>query len=101
LLRVFIKFPTGLKWYGISLLIVARSSSGIRGDKAVDVVSQALYWSPEYAGDDAKKALEWCKNRLRGFNWMVKFAAKYKKPMAISEWGATGRDLLPPIYPAI
>ncbi|MGY4385454.1 hypothetical protein ACVWYN_002494 [Pedobacter sp. UYP24] len=62
------------------------------GNEAVDVISQDIYWSPEFSGESAEGALEWARNRSRGLDWMVDFAGKHKKPMAISEWGAPGAD---------
>jgi hypothetical protein len=62
------------------------------GDSAVDVISQDIYWTPEYAGNTAQEGFEWVKNRSRGLDWMVSFAAKHNKPMAISEWGVPGND---------
>jgi hypothetical protein len=60
------------------------------GDGAVDVISQDVYWTPEYSGTKAAGAFEWIRNRERGLDWMVKFSAQHHKPMAISEWGVPG-----------
>lgn len=60
------------------------------GDEAVDIISQDVYWIPEYAGDDAHAAFEWIRNRGRGLDWMAEFSAQHHKFMAISEWGVPG-----------
>lgn len=65
------------------------------GDEAVDVISQDVYWMPQYSGDDANAAFEWIRNRDRGLDWMADFSAQHHKPMAISEWGVPGGDHSP------
>lgn len=62
------------------------------GDQAVDVLSQDVYWNPEYSGVNAEKGFQWARSRSRGLDWMVKFAGKHNKPMALSEWGAPGSN---------
>ena len=62
------------------------------GDAAVDIISQDIYWIPKYSGNTAEAAFQWANDRSRGLEWMAKFAAQHKKPMAISEWGAPGAD---------
>lgn len=62
------------------------------GDEAVDIISQDIYWMPEYSGTKVAEAFEWVRNRGRGLDWMADFAARHHKPMAISEWGVPGGD---------
>lgn len=60
------------------------------GDAAVDVISQDVYWKPEWAGTDPDAAFSWARTRARGLDWMVAFASAHGKPLAISEWGVPG-----------
>jgi hypothetical protein len=54
----------------------------------VDVISQDIYRTPEYQGDDPVAAFEHSVSGYpHGLEWMAQFAAVHGKPVAISEWG--------------
>jgi len=58
------------------------------GDDYVDVISQDLYWFPEWYGDDAKAVFERFLDEPYGPTWMEEFAAERGKQTAYTEWGA-------------
>gem|GEM_PF-185525 len=62
------------------------------GDEAVDVISQDIYWNPQWQGDDPVEAFETSVSGYsRGLAWMAEFATQHDKPMAISEWSPGDR----------
>lgn len=62
------------------------------GDEAVDVISQDIYWNPQWQGDDPVEAFKQSVSGYsRGLAWMTDFAAQHNKPMAISEWSPGDR----------
>jgi hypothetical protein len=60
------------------------------GDGAVDVISQDVYWNPQWSSTDPVVAFRQARQHGRGLDWMENFARQHGKPMAISEWGTTG-----------
>jgi beta-mannanase len=60
------------------------------GDAACDVISQDIFWYPQWSSTDPFEAFMWSRRADRGLDWMKNFAAQHNKPMAISEWGVTG-----------
>jgi Glycosyl hydrolase family 26 len=66
------------------------------GNEAVDVISQDIYWTPEFQGGDPAAAFDKMVNGYsRGLAWMADFAAQHGKPMAISEWSVQGDNAGP------
>lgn len=63
------------------------------GDGWVDIISQDVYWHPQYDGSDAVAAFNRHKSgdaNWRGLDWVVKYATDRGKGVAVPEWGAPG-----------
>ena len=66
------------------------------GDQAVDVISQDIYWNPQWTSTDPVAAFDKLANGYpRGLTWMADFAAQHGKPVAISEWSVHGDNAAP------
>lgn len=62
------------------------------GDDVVDIIAMDIYnqsWRPQ----DVDFAVRWkyFEDQPYGLNWMARFAAQHKKPMALPEWGTGTR----------
>jgi hypothetical protein len=60
------------------------------GDDVIDVISQDIYWKPQYSSNDPVAAFNLYRDWPRGLNWIASFAAQHGKQVAISEFGTTG-----------
>jgi hypothetical protein len=61
------------------------------GDGWVDIISQDVYWHPQYDGSDAKAAFARHNTGLdRGLAWVKQYASGKGKGVAVPEWGAPG-----------
>ena len=63
------------------------------GDGWIDIISQDVYWHPQYDGSNPTDAFNRHKSgnsSWRGLDWVAQFARDHGKGIAIPEWGVPG-----------